>query len=782
MAESTVRVVELSSPFTRFAGRILVGLGYEVILVEPPEGDPARRELDGYAFAHWHAGKRSVVLDLAAEDDRDALERLVAGADILLDGTDARSETLAFQHDSPVHVRVTPFGESGPHSSWAATNLTVAAMGGMMAQVGTPDAPPLCLPEGQAEQLAGVNAAIGALLGLRARRFGPAPFVDISAQECVAASLEAGTLAYLHEDRVPGRPGRVHPLVPHGLFTAADGFLGGGLGGSPRMWDETLRWLIEEGAQEDLDDPRWRDPVERKIHQDHIFAVLQRFLAKWPKEEFAVRAQERKLPWAAVDGPAELLVNPQLNDRDFFLDVVSGDEVTRDLGFGFAFPEGRRIRELVVPRLGADQSLISEKRTVASSFPQHEAQSGRGSLDGIRVLDLTWVLAGPYCTRILADHGAEVIKVESLGRPDPTRFSPAMHLSRGPHDDPDTSGYFNDVNRNKRSITLDTRTPEGLAVLADLIAASDVVIENFSSSVLRKMGLGYQRLRELRPDIVYVSMSGMGHTGPRSSWVSYADIVSASTGLTALTGWDADDVVGVIYGHGDIVAGLQAATATLAALEHRDRTGRGQHVDLSQLEAMAAHMGTAVIRSTGTGQVPEPRGNTEDAWSPHGVFRCLGSDRWVTIAVRHDADWHALCALIERPDWADADEFRTAERRRARDSEITAAITAWTRTLPVQAVTEALQGAGVPAGAVQDGRDLVESDVHLRARGFYVRREHPRAGAFLHEGAPVRMNRAISEIRTAAPLLGADTDSVLHDVLRYPPDRIAQLRAASILS
>lgn len=781
MVESTLRVVELSSPLARFAGRILVGLGYEVILVEPPEGDPTRRELDGYAFAHWHAGKRSVVLDLSTDADCEALDELIAGADIFLDGSPVGSEPPFSRHDSLVHVRVTPFGITGPRSTWAATNLTVAALGGMMAQVGEPDGPPLSLPEGQAEQLAGVNAAIGALLGVRARRFGPAPVVDVSAQECVAASLEAGTLAYVHEDRIPGRAGRVHPLVPHGLFRAADGFLGGGLGGSPRMWDATLQWLIEEGAQDDLDHPRWSDPVERKIHQEHVFEVLQRFLSKWPKEEFAVRAQERKLPWAAVDGPADLLLNPQLNDRDFFLDVVSADGVTRDLGFGFAFPEGRRIRELVVPELGADQSLTGESRTAAA--PSAEvAQPGRRSLDGIRVLDLTWVLAGPYCTRILADHGAEVIKVESSGRPDPTRFAPAMHLSRGPHDDPDTSGYFNDVNRNKRSITLNTRSPEGLAVLADLIAESDVVIENFSSSVMEKMGLGYERLRELRPDIVYVSMSGMGHTGPRSSWVSYADIVSASTGLTALTGWNAEDVVGVIYGHGDIVAGLQAATATLAALEHRDRTGRGQHVDLSQLEAMAAHMGTSVIQSTGTGRLPEPNGNAHAEYAPHGVFRCLGPDRWTAIAVRDEADWRALCELIERPEWADAEDFHTAAQRRARHPEIAAAVTAWTRTLPAETVAELLQRAGVPAGTVQDGRDLIEADAHLRDRGFYVRRTHPRAGAFLHEGVPVRLDRGPGRVRSAAPLLGADTDSVLGDILQYSQDRIAQLRADSILS
>ncbi|MCA1005347.1 CoA transferase [Rhodococcus hoagii] len=779
MVESAIRVVELSSPFTRFAGRILVGLGYDVVLVEPADGDPSRHEFGGHAYGHWHAGKKSVVLDVGSDTGRRDLARLVAASDIFLDGSAPGAEPVSVQRDSTVHVRVTPFGVDGPRSGWAATDLTVAAVGGMLAQVGDPGGPPLLLPEGQAEQLAGVNAAIGALLGLRARRRGPVPVVDVSAQECVAASLEAGTLAYLHEDRVPPRPGRVHPLVPHGLFRASDGFLGGGLGGSPRMWDALLAWLVEEGAADDLADPRWGDPVERKRHQDHIFEVVQRFLDKWTKEEFAVAAQTRKLPWSAVDRPDELLLNPQLNDRDFFVDVVSDAGVTRDLGFGFAFPEGTRVRDLPVAGLGEHQPLLDAVGERNHAVP--ESDSTRLPLDGIRVLDLTWVLAGPYCTRILADHGADVVKVESLGRPDPTRFAPFMHLSRGPHDDPDTSGYFNDVNRNKRSITLDTRSPAGLEVLADLIAQSDVVVENFSSSVMEKMGFGYERLRELRPDIVYVSMSGMGHTGPRSGWVSYADIVSAATGLTALTGWSADEVVGVIYGHGDIVAGLQAATAVLAALEHRDRTGRGQHVDLSQLEAMASHMGTSVVQATGTGRFPTPIGNAHPTMSPHGVFRCLGGERWCTIAVRDATDWQHLCEALGRPEWSDDSRFRTAPGRREHEAEIADAIASWTASLPAETVADRLQSAGVPAGAVQNGRDLVESDPHLRARGYYVPGDHPKAGRFLHEGAPVRVGAPVS-IRRAAPLLGADTDAVLRDVAGYPPETIARLRADGVLT
>ena len=777
MSGSAVRVVELSSPFTRFAGRLLVGLGYEVVLVEPPEGDATRRELDGDAFVHWHAGKRSVVPASPEE-----LRTLLTTADVLLDGSPNGAEAPVDGLDDLVHVRVTPFGLLGPRTDWQGTDLVVAALGGMLAQVGDPDGPPLRLPEQQAEQLSGVNAAIAALLGLRARRTGPGQLVDVSAQACVAAALEAGTLAYLHEDRVPPRPGSVHPLVPHGLFRSADGYLGGGLGGSPRMWDALLDWLREENAATDLTEPRWQDPVERKKHQEHVFKVVQDFVGMWPKAEFAERAQARKLPWAAVDLPHELPDNPQLAARDFFTRVRTPDGERTDLGFPFALPEGRRVRELEVRRVGADQDLIDAEGSAprlprAIPAEQDPAQPAHPALHGIRVLDLTWVLAGPYCTKVLADHGADVIKVESARRPDPTRFAPFMHLSRGPHTDPNTNGYFNEVNRNKRSIALDTRTDEGVAVLRDLIAQSDVLVENFSSTVMRKLGLGYEELCRINPDLVYVSMSGMGHTGPRNGWVSYADTVSASAGLTGLTGWGPDDVVGVIYGHGDIVAGLQAALATVAALEHRAVTGRGQHIDLSQLEAIAAHMGTSLLG----GPSVTPSGNTHPSWSPQGVYRCLGTDRWLAVSVRDDTEWAALCEVIGHPELATDERTLTAQARRRSTALVDSVLGEWTRTLPADVAAEALQARGIPAGAVQDGRELVEHDPQLRARGFYVRKEHPVAGAFLHEGVPIRLTRTPGGIRVAAPVLGADTDVVLSEVAGFSTERVQRLREAGVL-
>lgn len=780
MSDTAIRVVELPGPFVRSAGRMLIGLGCEVVLVEPPGGDDTRRDLDGLSYAHWHAGKKSVVLDLDESGDRAAFDRLLSWADVVLDGR-APGAPPVRAHPDLVVVSVTPFGSTGPRSHWAGTDLTVAALGGSMAQVGDPDGPPLLLPEGQAEQVAGVNAAIGAILGVLARRRGHGgQAVDVSAQDCVAAALEAGALAYLHEDRVPPRPGRVHPLVPHGLFDTADGQVGGGLGGSPRMWDALVAWLTEMGVEEDLADPRWNDPRIRKREQKHVFEVLNRILATWTKDEFAAAAQDHRLPWAAVDRPEDIVRNPQLNDRDFFVDLDTERGTVRDVGFAFAFPEGRRIGRLDVRPVGADRSF-ADAPPARTTAPKTGTR-GPSALSGVRVLDLTWVLAGPYCTRILADHGADVIKVESAGRPDPTRFAPFMHLSRGPNDDPNTSGYFNDVNRNKRSITLDTRSPEGLAVLRDLIAESDVVVENFSASVMERMGLGYAELDALRPGIVYVSMSGMGHTGPRKDWVSYADIVSAGSGLTALTGWSPDDVVGVIYGHGDIVAGLQAALATVAALEHRERTGHGQHIDLSQLEAMVAHMGTSVIGVTGAGRASEPIGNAHRTYAPHGVHRCLGDDSWCAVAVRDDVEWTALCRVIGRDDWAEDPALRTATARRERDDEVRTAIESWTRVRPVAMVQQTLQDAGVPAGAVQNGRDLVEHDDHLRHRGFYVAATHPTVGEFLHEGVPIRPSTTPGGVRRAAPMLGGDTDAVLGGVLGCPPSRIDALRTAGILS
>jgi crotonobetainyl-CoA:carnitine CoA-transferase CaiB-like acyl-CoA transferase len=396
------------------------------------------------------------------------------------------------------------------------------------------------------------------------------------------------------------------------------------------------------------------------------------------------------------------------------------------------------------------------------------------------VLDLTWVLAGPYATKILADHGAEVVKIESRHRPDASRFAAALHFSRDPARHPDTSGYFNNFNRNKRSVALNVDAPGGLDLLRALCRVSDVVIENFSAGVMARWGLDHAGLRALRADAILVSMAGMGHTGPWRDHVTYADAVMAIAGLTGQMGFPGSEPAGFTFGLGDMIAGAHAAVGALAALEYRDATGRGQHVDLSQVEAVASHLGTSVLEVTATGRGPEPRGNRHPAMAPHGAFPCRGDDRWVAIAVADDGSWRALCGLMERADLADG-ERGTLAGRRAHEDALEREVAAWTRRLDAEDVMARCQAAGIAAGVVQDARDLVEHDPQLRARGFYQAVAHPVVGTFLHEGVVPRLADTPGAIWHAAPRLGEHTRDVLAEWLGLGEGEMDRLAASGVL-
>ncbi len=781
--------------------------------MEPPGGDRMRAEAP-VAFDHWNAGKRTVALDLSERSDRDAFLRLVDGADVLvesaMDGGTGRPfshQELARRRPELIHVVVTPFGLSGPRASWKGTDLVACAAGGMMALSGEREGPPLVPPREQAFHLAGAHAAIGALLALAARRrTGRGQLVEISMQEAVAATLEYGALSYIHQGVVHRRDGSRYPHVPHRLFRCADGWVAGGYGGSPRMWTGLVEWMAEvvgrgemvgrglspaESAPEmvgrglppaflgDLTDARYADDGYRFAQRLHIDEVVEAFTRTFTRAELTAEAQRRRLPWASVDTPAEVARNPQLADRDFFVDVQSAGGSSPDAGFAFEFPPMTRPLRLAVPPPPERGVLPGDWSSAeASSLGTSSRGSPHGALSGVRVLDLTWVLAGPYATKILAEHGADVIKVESRHRPDPTRFSSSMHLTRDPTLHPDTSGYFNNFNRNKRGILLNLQRPEGLALLTRLIPHCDVLIENFSAGVLERWGLGYERLRALREDIVVVRMAGMGQTGPWRNHVTYADALAAIGGITAQTGPRGDEPVGVAFGLGDMIAALHAVVATVTALEHRARTGRGREIDLSQLEAVVSHTGTSLLEAV-RGLAPTSYdGNRHPAMAPHGAFPCRGEDRWCALAVQTDEQWRALCRIVGVEP---AERLASVEGRKAHEDEVERFVAAWTRDRDPFEAAEVLQSAGIPAAPVEDGRDLVEGDEHLRARGFYVELEHPVAGQFPHEGVVARLHDTPGGINHPAPRLGEHTDEVLSGLLGLRPDEIDGLRAAGVL-
>ncbi len=785
-----LRVLDLADASGVFCGRLLVGLGAEVIRVEPPGGDPMRAV--PLAFAHGNAGKRSVVLDLATRRGCADLLRLVATADVLVETfPPGRLESLGLGYPALAAVRpglvlvsITPFGQSGPRAHWRGTDLTAVALGGMMTLGGAPAGPPLQPPREQAHHLAGLNGAIGALVALRARRLtGRGQHVDVSVQEAVAATLEYGAISYIHQGVVHRRSGSRYPHVLHGLFRARDGFVAGGVSGSPRMWQGLLAWMQETGQAGDLGDPRWADETVRLAERERLFAVIDAFTVGSPKAEFYREAQRRRLPWAPVDSPEEVAANAQLAARGFFVEVAWDGGAAADVGFAFAFPEGQRPKRLRAPEPGDYQQGGSPDHSPPG--PPHlgvgRSMPARGSLEGLRVLDLTWVLAGPYATKILADHGAEVIKVESRHRPDASRFAAALHLSRDPARHPDTSGYFNNYNRNKKSIALNLARPEALDLLRGLCRVSDVVIENFSADVMARWGLDDAGLRALRPDIVWVSMAGMGHTGPWRDHVTYADAVMAIAGLTGQMGFPGRAPAGFTFGLGDMIAGAHAALGTLAALEYRDATGRGQHVDVSQVEAVASHLGTSVLEVTAGGLRPGPIGNRHPAMAPHGAFPCREADRWCAIAVTDDADWRALCGLLDRPTLAADPRFVTTAARKAHEDAVEREVAAWTRQHDAETVMARCQAAGIPAGAVQDARDLVEHDPQLRARGFYEPATHPVVGRFLHEGVVARLSETPGRVWHAAPRLGEHTREVLGGVFGLSDADVGRLAAAGVL-
>lgn len=404
--------------------------------------------------------------------------------------------------------------------------------------------------------------------------------------------------------------------------------------------------------------------------------------------------------------------------------------------------------------------------------------SRRAPLAGIRVADFTWVWAGPFCTLQLAHLGAEVIRVESATRPCVTRLLPPFaQFQPGPN----RSGYFNQFNQGKKSLTLDLKRPEALAVAKRLCAASDIVVENFAAGVMERMGMGYEVLRALRPDVIMIALSGYGATGPDSDKVSYGPAQVPLSGLSSVTGYRGHPPMHVGISYGDPTGGLHGAVAVLAALLHRARTGRGQYIDLSQWETTMAVLPEAIVDYTMNGAPPPRDGNRDPHMAPHGVFPAAGDDRWLALTIEDDAAWRRLAQLMGRPALGDDPRFATLAARKRHEDALEELVTTWTRDQDADAAAAALQEGGIPAFPAARNQDLAE-DAHLAARGFPVSLEHAEVGRLMHLGVPWRMSESDSRVRRAAPCVGQDTDQVLRDVCGYDADEISALRAADVLA
>jgi crotonobetainyl-CoA:carnitine CoA-transferase CaiB-like acyl-CoA transferase len=769
-ALSGVRVVELGElPAAAYAARLFADFGAEVIKVEAPDGDPTRSfppliEGDSGWFAYLNYGKRSVTSDKAD------VEALRLSADVLIDssGIDRDPPTNA------VTIDLSWFGRSGPYRDYKTTDAVCRALAGFVQLIGPAEGPPLSLPDYQSAIMGGLGAfipAMAALLGRQARRY------EVSVHEATIALAEYQAIDAWATGTPQKRWGfnRFTPTYPMGVYRCKQGWIGITIV-TPAQW----RAFCDLLGMADL--ARQSNMVmgpERLAHADALEArFVPRFLDRTADEWFA-EALQRRLPFAIVPDMKQVLEWPVFRERKAIVPIAMGSRIVGAPGSPLHLTRTPPNFGGRVPEIGEHNHSCHPERSEGSHRRVHEilrcAQDDRRPLAGLRIIDLSMGWAGPICTRNLADLGADVIKIEACGYPDWWRGvdNRAETVTQRPYE---KSARFNIMNRGKRAITLDLTEPEGVALAKALIKDADAVIENYSAEVLRKFSLDHAALVQVNPSLVMVSMAAFGAAGPWRETRAYGSTLEQGSGLPSVGGRVDDPPMMNHLAYGDAVGGLNACAALLVALLHRQRTGEGQFIDLSQVQCMLPFAAAWAIEQSATGRTSPRAGNRHPRFVPHGVFPCAGVDKWVSIAVIDDAMWLALAALVG----LDEPALASAAARRMHEDRIEAAIAAWTIKRSPDEAMETLQRAGVAAGAVRHPMDLLV-DPHLKARNFWQWIERAYVGRHPQPSPPYRDGDGPIAICTPAATLGQHNEEVLCDLLGLSKADLERLERKGII-
>jgi crotonobetainyl-CoA:carnitine CoA-transferase CaiB-like acyl-CoA transferase len=398
-------------------------------------------------------------------------------------------------------------------------------------------------------------------------------------------------------------------------------------------------------------------------------------------------------------------------------------------------------------------------------------------LADVKILDFMWVMAGPASTRILADYGATIVRIESVHRIDTARTLQPFHNGQF---GPDSSGLFSNINAGKLGLALDLSKPQAREVVFDLVRWADIVTESFSPKAMRAWGLDYESLRKVKPDIIMLSTCLMGQTGPLSKLAGFGNMAAAISGFFNLCGWPDRPPAGPFGAYTDYVAPRFTAIALMAALEHRRQTGHGQYIDQSQAEAALHLLGPALLDYTVNRRVQRADGNKHREMAPHGVYPAAGDDRWVAIACRNDEQWQELCAVIGKPQLAKDNRFASAQSRLKETEELDRIVGEWTCTRDPHEIESQLQSHGIAASAVQNTYDL-QNDPQLKHRDHFVELEHPTYSKTIIEGTRAKLSRTPGKPQRCAPSIGRDNQHVLEEILGYSEDRITELVVGGVL-
>ena len=762
-----ITVVEMAHELTEFAGAILAGLGAAVWLVEPPSGSPTRRRrpyLDDVTpsrrsipFLARNIGKRSVVVDVDAPQDRAALERLVAAADVVI-----AHESSALL---PLVDRQLPIVRVSDERGVGVSPIVTYAASGALSSSGWPHQPPCNAPSWLALDSVGMFAALAAVLLVREqRRTGHAGECEVPLMEAAIHALTNWTRTmHSYGTASAGQGAETKRLGggPFPVLPCADGYVRV-IPTTDRQWAGFVELL---GRPAIFADPIWDSLQFRNDNHDALYLIAAEALSERSTAEVFRRAQALGVPLTPALTIDELLRDEHIASRQLLVDTFDDDagevKLLRAPVRTGDPSDVRRLRR--APALGADEVPTGEART--NPVAADDASTLR-PLAGLRVLTFGVGAVVPEASSLLALLGADVIKVESAKGLD-------FFRRIGLDGDVEQAATFNQANLGVRSCCVDAGTSEGQAVLRALVAHCDVVMENMRGPVMRKFGMDYDSVRDIRPDIVYLSSQGFG-PGPYEAYVTYGPNLQSFGGMTAIWAHPDDPYpVGSTMAFPDSHAGKQATIAVLAALMRRDDTGEGCYLDCAQFEACVWAIADKVVQHQLQPGSVGVVGNASLDYAPHGCFPCAGDDSWCAIAADDDEQWAALAEIIDDPNLR-ADEYLTLDGRLAHAEAIGAAVAAWTSTQTAADVVGALRGR-VSASILVDGASQA-ADERLHASGFYAAVARPRAGVRYHTGLPYVFDGQRVPVRRA-PLLGEHTEAVLLDVVGMSPTDLSRLVA-----
>ncbi|GAB3324750.1 CaiB/BaiF CoA transferase family protein [Haliea atlantica] len=789
-----IRVLELSDAIAgAWSGKLFADAGADVIKVEPPGGDPLRRwkasaELGqsaplaagetGALFHYLNGNKQSRALDLQSESGREAFRALCRGADLLL--IDLREAEPDLQHwlrslqdDCPglCVTELSNWGPQGPFSARAANEFTLQAEVGSTAYRGYADRAPLGAGGQIGEYLGGTMAAVSALVSwFSGQRSGQGHRAEVSLFETLLLCLQP--YQFIHSQLEPDVPVPRSVEIPS-IEPAADGWAGV-CTITAQQWQAFADMI---GHPELGEDPQMASSYLRYLNLDQVGPKIEAWTRSQTVAEILEEAGRRRIPAAPIGNGREVLAMAHMRERGLYPENPAGFRQSRS---PYHFSAASLREPAPAPQLG-ESAGWGERDDPPMSARDAKAATTTGSppptgpLEGLRVVDFTAFWAGPFASALFAALGADVIKVESIQRPDGMRFAAGMPPDERPLWE--LSCITHGANTNKRDVTLDLESEAGLDLARRLIRDADIVIENFSPRVMENFGLGWEAIHALNPEAIMVRMPAFGLEGPWRDRTGFAMTIEQISGLAWLTGY-ADRSPLVPRGCVDPLGGMNAVFATLGALRLRDQGHGGQLVEVPLVEAGLAIAAEQVLEYSAYGTLLERNGNRMPQATPQGVFQ--GSDgEWLAVSVSRPQHWRALVALLEEPALQDPGLEEPAERR-AREDEIEAVLLDWCAGFPAAELAERLADNGVPAAFLHNVRDL-NRHPQLSETGFFQRLRHAVVGNLDYPSFPFRLDGEYLPVKRPAPLLGEHNREILRDLLGLDEAEIVALEQAAVI-